>query len=500
MPEKPVTNPTPTKDSAAHTLSSGEGLPERGAILGWVMAALIVLLALGLRLHRLGAESLWLDEGFTAFQIRFPVGDMLARLAQEDNHPPLHYLLLHFWVDGAGWSEFSLRFPSALAGVLAVATIVRLGRRLMGWPAGLAAGLLLAISPFHIWYSQEARMYALVGFLSLASVCLLVEAARRPSLRIWALYALTTGLSLLTHYFAFLVLLAQLPLAPFLLGRRRLKEWLGAVVAAGFIYLPWLPSQWHQLIRAPGGYRTSFGLGDIASQLLFTFSLGEERMPESLATVPWGFLALAGVGLVSLVGRPRAAAVLISWLALPVIIVYVLTQATGLDLRAGGRMYYIVILGAFILFLARGVAVLPGRLLPAVALAFLVVSTLLALETQSRVRKEDFRRATAYIQRKESPDEAIVLNAEHIYPPFAYYYRGRLEWHRTPLGDPAPFLAEVSAGKEGIWLVISHEWLSDPQGLVKAWLDRWGYVEEEAQPVGVRILHYRRSFPSSQGR
>ena len=139
----------------------------------YLTAALaVILLAAGLRLHALGAQSLWNDEGASAAMIqRAPAA--IVTLSAADIHPPGYYLLLAAWAGLAGASEFGLRALSALESVLTVALVIALGRRLGDRPAGLLAGLILALHTLALYYAQEARMYAQLGLLATAGMWLL---------------------------------------------------------------------------------------------------------------------------------------------------------------------------------------------------------------------------------------------------------------------------------------------------------------------------------------
>jgi len=129
----------------------------------------IILLALGLRLYRLDAQSLWNDEGSSVALAQRDL-PTITRNAAGDIHPPLYYYLLHFWVSLAGHSEFALRSFSALAGVALVGGTYLLGRRLFGLPTAIIAALISALSPFQVYYSQEARMYIFVSLFGLLSM------------------------------------------------------------------------------------------------------------------------------------------------------------------------------------------------------------------------------------------------------------------------------------------------------------------------------------------
>jgi mannosyltransferase len=139
-----------------------------------LVPVLIVLLAAFTRFHDLDAQSLWNDEGNSLRLAQRDVGDLINAVGR-DIHPPGYYLALKAWIALAGESEFGLRALSALEGVLTVAVTMALGRALFARRVGIWAGVLVALSPFQIYYSQETRMYAQLALLSAASMWVLVR-------------------------------------------------------------------------------------------------------------------------------------------------------------------------------------------------------------------------------------------------------------------------------------------------------------------------------------
>ena len=174
--------------------------------------AAVVLMAFGLRVFRLGYQELRGDETFGFFFSQNSLAEIIrSTLALREPHPVASYFLEKAWLTSAGHSEFALRFVSAWFGVLAVALLYRLGRRLgFGALTAILAAALLAASPYAIWHSQDARMYTISLALTLASTWLALEVLRTGGrLRYGLAYVLVSWLALQTHYFAVFVLLAQ---------------------------------------------------------------------------------------------------------------------------------------------------------------------------------------------------------------------------------------------------------------------------------------------------
>ncbi|MEP7199138.1 MAG: glycosyltransferase family 39 protein, partial [Chloroflexota bacterium] len=132
----------------------------------------ILLAAFALRVFQLGAQSLWYDEAVSLFIAQKPIPDLIAHTAS-DIHPPLYYILLHFWLAVAGTSEFAAAFFSLFFGVLLVALGCRMARDWFGAYVGVVAAFLIAVSSFNLWYAQEVRMYTLVGCMALLSLMFL---------------------------------------------------------------------------------------------------------------------------------------------------------------------------------------------------------------------------------------------------------------------------------------------------------------------------------------
>ncbi|HRL14426.1 MAG TPA: glycosyltransferase family 39 protein, partial [Aggregatilineales bacterium] len=138
-----------------------------------VLALAVVLLAAGLRLHLLGAQSLWNDEGSSYVQATRTFS-AIADNAARDIHPPGYYWMLAAWRALTGESEFALRALSAFASIMTVALTYAIGRRLMNPWAGVFAAALVALNTFAIYYAQEARMYALLALWAAGAVCALI--------------------------------------------------------------------------------------------------------------------------------------------------------------------------------------------------------------------------------------------------------------------------------------------------------------------------------------
>ena len=262
----------------------------------WLLAALA--LGFGLRLYGLARESLWLDEATSILLAQSDIPTLIRATAQ-DIHPPVYYLFLHFWVK-LGVSEFAVRALSVCLGTLSIAVIFALGRSLFDEWVGVGSALLLAVSPLHVWYSQETRMYVLVTLWTLAGSFWLWRALQAGGKRRWLAYVLCMALGLYTHYHTVFILLFQNAFVALVwIGRRDrhlLRVWVMAQAGILLLFLPWLPVLLNQIAQGGGGW-VEKAIGNPAPRALIEtwidFSLGTVRQWYPLWLRRAGYILLA---------------------------------------------------------------------------------------------------------------------------------------------------------------------------------------------------------------
>lgn len=228
--------------------------PRAGSPAHRVVLAGIVLVGALLRLHNLGRDDFWTDEMAT-LQYAASVSSTYT-----DTHPPLYYLLIHAWLSVVPVSESMLRLPSALLGVGAVAAMYGFGATLFGRATGLVAAVILALSPMHVYYSQDARMYSLLTLTTILSCWALFAYLRDRSTRRALVYVLATVFLAYSHVFGMVVILAQnvaFLYAALLVGPPRLRDflrWTAMQMAIVASIAPWLL----YLTAHPGAERVSW--------------------------------------------------------------------------------------------------------------------------------------------------------------------------------------------------------------------------------------------------
>ena len=169
---------------------------------------LIVILGAALRLFRLDAQGLWYDELFSVAHSVRPLPELIRILAEDVAHPPLHNFVLRAWFLVAGYGSMQARLVSVIFGTLSIPLLFLLARRFAGPAAGLCAAFLLAVSQMGVYFSQEARGYALLQFLSLMAALVFLSFLQKPDLLRSFLFALLGLAMLYTHYYGASTLLA----------------------------------------------------------------------------------------------------------------------------------------------------------------------------------------------------------------------------------------------------------------------------------------------------
>ncbi len=277
---------------------------------GWLVpcALLAVLLAgAALRAHDLGGECFDEDE---LYAVRFhgvslqALGSVIGRDGFHSDHPPLGLVPYLYWNAVFGMSETSVRALPMLLGVVGIALLYLLGRRLAGPGVGLLAALLLAVNPLHIAYSREARHYTLMVALTLIAHVLFLRCLQRGTWRVRLAYAVVVALDLFTHYFAVPALAAHGVIALWLTFRGTpavRRGALAALLTLGLGILPfvaWLPALRFQA-RHNSPYHLAPGTtGDLLRCLQDVQGLGIGLTPVAIAAGVVAVL-LIGLGLAS---------------------------------------------------------------------------------------------------------------------------------------------------------------------------------------------------------
>ena len=478
-------------------------------------AALLPLTAVAaaVRFPGLDRQSIWLDEWDS---VRLAVKPVAAIVVTPDGEPPLFGLLLHALIRLGAASDWWLRFPSAVAGTLAVPLLLLVGARLGRPRTGLVAAALLAIHPLAVWYSQEARAYAVTMLLALASTGCLVELLRggRTS---WAVaYALTTSLGFGFHYyFAFVVAAhALIALADAAATPARRRRWLGTALLTGVALALWLPGlradaaaqaaqdsasrfSWTALPYTALAFVGGFSVGPPVRALHPAARAGTGAWAALRPYLPTTTLVLVVAAAVVTIPFARRLERADRWL-LVLMVLPILGPLVASAVAVGYRVRYALPALPFVLVWAA--SGLQSRV-PRVALAAL--AALVGIEGWGLAQmnlpayaREDVRSAAAWVAARPAP-RAVILVGETSLALERYAAPGDAilegEPHMLTDGTLAARLAETTAGARSVFLVLSRPWTIDPHGEVEALLDARLRRSEAASFPGVAVRRYAAS-------
>ncbi len=429
-----------------------------------------LLVGFALRLFHLGSASLWYDETVSVVLARKALPALIAHTAG-DIHPPGYYLLLHGWQwlvqpTLAHGLEFLFAWPSLFFGLLIVALLFALGRKLLDPTTALIGLWLAAINPFHIWYSQEVRMYTLGAWLGLLCLWAVLKWCEQQRAVHWggrwlALYAVAGALGLYSlYYFLFVIItlnvmvLCNLGLArqhrgqPFLRG---FGQWLLAQVALLILWSPWLGIFWRQATDPPvPPWRVAWGtfaelsaaLSESVSALLMGQSAPNPGSTRWLLVVG-SLLLLAALGYANKKSQRPGFSLLCCYTFLPLALLYLITYFVTPLYHV---RYLFTYAPPFLLLVAAAMTAVGRRhrALGAVGLLALLAVNGLSLQRfwfDARYQSDDHRAAVAQLAQAWRPGDLILVNAGWVYTALETY------WPTVPVGVDAalpPPLAKVA--------------------------------------------------------
>lgn len=397
----------------------------------------IVTLALIVRFHGISVPVIWYDEAYSLL-----LSEKSPRLiwfsTARDVHPPLYYLLLHYWMTLFGNSVLAVRGLSALVDVGTLLFCMKLMSLVATRRATWIAALLLALLPISVRYGQEVRMYTMVGFWLMGATVAFVCWVKTPQhLRYPVIYVLLMTCAFYTHYFAALCALVHwlywgwLQIA----GRGTalpVRAWVLANGAIALLFLPWLPHFIDQLIHIGGlGWIPPVTWQTFAGAVAqFTVMKDAANSSVLWAIVPSALVVMAAATVVLKDRNDRRfSLLLVGYFFVPVLIVflvslvvpvfvarYLVFAAVGLPLVAAVALDALAERRAVIAFIAMAILVM-GE----------IQGLLIVYEQKDELNGTSIRKVArmdivaAGINQLARPDDEIVVDGLYWYLPFMYY-------------------------------------------------------------------------------
>lgn len=432
-----------------------------------------------LRYWHIGTKSLWLDEAVTFFVASKAIPDLIKQVVDTEAHPPLFFVLLHPFLS-LGRSEAVLRFLPAFFSCLSLPLIYLTAReiessrdmnkggertknnRVTGCINKGLAGiknmsflclLLFAVSAFQVFFAQEARLYSLFTFLSLACFYLFIKIIQAPEKQArwpWVMYGVVCLLGLYTHlYFFFIILAANLSF--FLQGKpfrnRFFSRWMGVHFLILFFFLPWLPVIWQRVQLLGGGHNKAV-LSAVSSVTPLTLILAFYQINVGFGVVTWSLLIIISV-------------IYFTFWVMGVLPPDLVNKSSLKKFFQSGRKYFQTVIGIttvffllpllcviffpaklhlfeakhllfitpfYYLIIASGLARIRNRRIIFSVVVFMLSFNLahLSVYFSDYFIKEDWRGVSGYVQNNSLKTDIICFNPGYIGFAFDYYYQGKV--------------------------------------------------------------------------
>ena len=472
----------------------------------------ILFLGLFLRIYDLGTESIWLDEGISIRLANLNLFQIVEERAQSGVHPPLYFIILHYWVNLFGDTVFSTRFLSVIFGFFSIFMIYKVGTLIFNKNIGMLSSLLLALSVFHINYSQEVRMYSLMTLLTLLSIYFFIKLLDRTSFTVSIGYILSSILLIYTHIFGLFIIIAQnIYLFTLFLSKEEYKlnfrRWILFQIILVILYVPWISILINSILELQSGLwipvptiRSIIGTfseysGRTLLLLLFlilsSFSIityekvkgkiNWKDFLKSIESYSWN-INLSNVNRIYL---------LLVWLLTPIILPFILSQfSTPIYITR----YTIAASLAFYILIAKGIDNINTKSIK-LAIIILVIAFSLGCvgEYYTEVDKEQWREVANYIDINAESGDLLLFNAGCCQETVFDYYSKRADLNKKPFTEKTRDIDEKNIkelrptveGYSRVWVILSHS--RDYKGLIKKTLNESYSLSYQKKYVGIDL-------------
>lgn len=475
----------------------------------FLMIWLILTIALVLRLIALN-QSLWLDEAINVNNAAaLDLKSLVANYSLSDFHPPLWHVILSGWIKIFGSSEAAVRLPSVILGVVTVWVTYLIGKKLFEEKTALIGATLAATAPLHIYYSQEARMYALAAALATLSVYFFISLLKKDTLGSWLGFVISTTLMLYSDYLPYFLIpiyIIYLAQNKQIVGKATLRAFIPAFLAIFLFLTPWLvilPKQIAgglSVAAATPAWAQVVGQKEIKNLLItpVKFTIGrishDNNLTYALIFAPIGIF-VSFLFLVSLFRISRLRLFLWYWFFGPIVLAYLVSFL--IPIFAYFRLIFV--LPAFYLIIASATNIVnwppQTRFLLAIVLSINLVSASIYF-LNPKFQRENWRDAVSWVRENSTPQTLVLFESPSSVAPFDYYNHGQVK----TAGALHSFVADsqeikkkvktIAGDHNKIFLFQYLSGITDPQGLVFKELTTQGFVNTDTRDFpGVGFIY-----------
>ncbi len=444
-----------------------------------LMLLFIIILGTSLDMYNL-EKGLWIDEAFSIRDSELPLSSII-----HITHP-LYYAFLHFFLN-LGKGEFILRLPSVLLGILAILLTYKIGKSLFGAKEGLISAFLLSISPMHIRYSQEIRMYALFEIFSLLSLFFFYKSLKENDLKFWIGFIITTILNIFAHPFAFFVIFIEI--LYLFLFRNKHRDLAKKLAFGLFIFLIFLTPKiillyhaFSRLMISSPTIRFHYGIKPGLHYILNVLGI---LSGGNMLSFPFLFFVLFGF-LPSIKKRQEEVVLLAMWIIIPTFLFFLIAFKLTIWPR-----YFIFILPIFLIVVSKGVSEIKSNQLLVIILVGIAVMNGYYINNYYNVGKPEWRAASNYLKVNFQKSDIVIVEPD---------------WDRTALtnygikdGDilgvrgiePIIKIRDIAEDYDRVWIVLCDYYEHPPpQKEVQLWTERNCNKEKKFKWLSVYLCEH----------
>ncbi|MHA2131492.1 MAG: glycosyltransferase family 39 protein [Promethearchaeota archaeon] len=470
----------------------------------------ILLTSLFIRIFELSAESLWADEFYSINLAGKSLTQIIRITSTKDFHPPLYYIILHYWTKIFGTSEFAARFPSAIFGFLSVFMIYKVGELIFNKEIGLLSSLILGLNIFHIHYSQDVRMYSQLTLLTLISFYYFIKLIKDINSKNSLLYLAATSFLLYTHVFGIFILIAQ-NIYLFLIflssndfSKFYFKKWIFLQAILIFLYAPWILVLIKKVLATQQISKSNISWIPEPS----IYSIYRSFKTYSSPYLRYIYLILAFISILDFgeskniskselkIQWPNSnwLSLLFIWLLTPIILPFIISKIL---MPIYWNRFTIGASLAFYILVSKGIMKIDRKLIQmGIISIILFISLWNVSQYYIDVKKEQWRDLADYIDKSAEDKDLVIFHIDHI-KSFDYYSE-RQNIIKKPFPSKTRLVLEENVkelestvkGHSRVWVVLSHS--RDYESLITKTLEKSYTMIDYKKFVGIEVFLFER--------